>query len=383
MEKYPASFFVPHDSFGNLKSLRVYQPEFGTEPVMMELLRHNLAHNLSEVACVARHSSQPFLTVLKELDVDPPPPSLTSLAAAQVVECTSTTASSLEARGYPSPVVAAVVRAEERRETSLWFRGREGPVMEAVDTLGEAIARNHNMPHGGRSFLGHLVALKIDLTFWSEHLEVFRTKVISKLRNERLGSDSHLGLRIEIQGKRAPPENEGGLLMCLIDVIPLTIGLETVRGLFLPVMRRNTTIPSLKSMRLRWEGNDGSTGFLPELGRLSSSVNSQSIKPQRLRIFAGERTFAADNIFLGEVEIPVGEAPMDVLFDVDANDRLSVNGMLCGAHGTGTSRFSHETIEMHIRDAKAFKEEDEMRQAAVFNDLAHSEALHAAFTSGS
>jgi hypothetical protein len=102
-----------------------------------------------------------------------------------------------------------------------------------------------------------------------------------------------------------------------------------------------------------------------------------------LRIFAGERTFAADNIFLGEVEIPVGEAPMDVLFDVDANDRLSVNGMLCGAHGTGTSRFSLETIEMHIRDAKAFKEEDEMRQAAVFNDLAHSEALHAAFTSGS
>ena len=90
--------------FGNLRTLRIYQPEFGDSQTLAELLRDNLV-TLAEFACVARSSAVPFISALRELD---------------------------------SPH-----RGE--RETSLWLRGREALVTEALDMLGAAIARDRGL----------------------------------------------------------------------------------------------------------------------------------------------------------------------------------------------------------------------------------------------
>ena len=82
-------------------------------------------------------------------------------------------------------------------------------------------------------------------------LATFHTHAARVLRDDRLGSDARLGVSLEIASPRAREEFSG--LMCLFSQNPLSIGLESAHGLFLPVIARNWMIPTRRIVHLRWE----------------------------------------------------------------------------------------------------------------------------------
>ena len=106
--------------------------------------------------------------------------------------------------------------------------------------------------------------------------------------------------------------------MCLF-VTPLPLGIESARGLLLPLISRNSTIPTRKTVRLRWD--DAVAAFLPAAaaaGMSGAAVGGDAAGaavPMRsvpLRIFMGERALAADNIHLGDATIVLtGDAPVE------------------------------------------------------------------------
>ena len=90
------------------------------------------------------------------------------------------------------------------RSTALWLRGREAPMSRALTPLGAAIASNRARAEHDKSFLGRLGALRLDLTHAPvAGLDAFRTRAAFQLRDERLGPDAKLGLRLQVRAARA------------------------------------------------------------------------------------------------------------------------------------------------------------------------------------
>eukprot|EP00966_Prymnesium_polylepis_P110698 2560638-Prymnesium_polylepis.1 len=79
--------------------------------------------------------------------------------------------------------------------TSLWLRGGEAALKEALAPLGVAIERNRALPAHDKSFVGRLGTLKLDLSAApADGLDTFRSHAAFKLRDERLGHDAKLGM---------------------------------------------------------------------------------------------------------------------------------------------------------------------------------------------
>ncbi|WP_322891058.1 MULTISPECIES: molecular chaperone DnaK [unclassified Yoonia] len=143
----------------------------------------------------------------------------------------------------------------------------------------------------------------------------------------------------------------------LLDVTPLSLGIETLGGVFTRLIDRNTTIPTKKSQVF------------------STAEDNQNAVT--LRVFQGEREMAADNKMLGQFNLenippaPRGMPQIEVTFDIDANGIVEV-----GAKDKGTGKeqkitiqasggLSDEDIEAMVKDAEANAEADKARRELV------------------
>jgi molecular chaperone DnaK len=143
----------------------------------------------------------------------------------------------------------------------------------------------------------------------------------------------------------------------LLDVTPLSLGIETLGGVFTRLIERNTTIPTKKSQVF------------------STAEDSQSAVT--IRVFQGEREMAADNKLLGQFDLvgippaPRGVPQIEVTFDIDANGIVNVSAK---DKGTGKEHqiriqasggLSDADIEKMVKDAEANAEADKKRKALV------------------
>ncbi len=143
----------------------------------------------------------------------------------------------------------------------------------------------------------------------------------------------------------------------LLDVTPLSLGIETLGGVFTRLIDRNTTIPTKKSQVF------------------STAEDSQSAVT--IRVFQGEREMAADNKLLGQFDLvgippaPRGVPQIEVTFDIDANGIVNVSAK---DKGTGKEHqiriqasggLSDADIEKMVKDAEANAESDKKRRALV------------------
>ena len=143
----------------------------------------------------------------------------------------------------------------------------------------------------------------------------------------------------------------------LLDVTPLSLGIETLGGVFTRMIDRNTTIPTKKSQVF------------------STADDNQNAVT--IRVFQGEREMAADNKMLGQFDLvgippaPRGVPQIEVTFDIDANGIVNVSAK---DKGTGKEQqiriqasggLSDSDIEQMVKDAERFAEEDKKRRAGA------------------
>ena len=251
------------------------------------------------------------------------------------------------------------------RRTTLWLRGPKVHIDEALNTLGAAIARGRDEHPHARSFIGRLGELKLDLSTGHSGaeggIEAIREHVAFKLRGERLGPSAELGLRVQVVARRPETWALDGL-MCLFCT-HLSIGFECARGLMYTMIKRNSTIPQRQRQWLQWDADEAA--FIPGAVADCDGAKSQPTVARPLRIFAGERTIAVDNLPIGEAQIYAGTSAVEVTFDVDANDQLRVNGVLVGS----ISSMDLDTSQAHLHAAHVHSAADQAMRDALWGEL--------------
>ena len=172
--------------------------------------------------------------------------------------------------------------------------------------------------------------------------------------SKNLNPDECVAIGAAIQGGVLGGEVKG---LLLLDVTPLSLGLETLGGVFTKIIERNTTIPTKKS-QIFSTAADGQTSV-------------------EIHVLQGEREFAKDNKSMGMFRLdgippaPRGVPQIEVTFDIDANGIVHVSAKDLGTGKeqqitiTSSTNMSKEDIDKAVREAEAYAAEDKKAREAV------------------
>lgn len=175
-----------------------------------------------------------------------------------------------------------------------------------------------------------------------------------KAPNKGVNPDEAVAMGAAIQGAVLTGDVKDVLLL---DVTPLSLGIETMGGVFTRIIHRNTTIPTKKSQVF------------------STAADNQT--KVGITILQGEREMAADNKKLGDFDLggipmaPRGHPQIEVTFDIDANGILNVSakdkssGKASSVTVRSSGRLSDAQVEQMVADAEASKEDDQKRRQMI------------------
>ncbi len=178
--------------------------------------------------------------------------------------------------------------------------------------------------------------------------------LLGKEPDKTLNPDECVALGAAVQGAVLTGE---AMDVVLLDVTPLTLGIETLGGIATKLIERNTTIPTRKSQIFS-----------------TAADNQTSVE---IHVVQGERQFARDNFSLGRFQLtgipsaPRGMPQIEVTFDIDANGIVHVSAKDLGTGHeqsmtiTGRKDLKDDEIEKMVKDAKQFEEEDKKRREEI------------------
>lgn len=179
-------------------------------------------------------------------------------------------------------------------------------------------------------------------------------KVLGKEPDKGINPDECVAVGAAIQGAILSGETKD---IVLLDVTPLTLGIETLGGIATKLIERNTTIPTRKS-QIFSTAADGQTSV-------------------EIHVVQGERALAKDNFTLGRFQLtgippaPRGVPQIEVTFDIDANGIIHVSAKDLGTGNEqaitikGDKKLSENEIKRMVDDAKKFEDEDKRKRDEI------------------